>query len=101
VIGGIPQSSGGGSHLWAERFDRDQADVFAVQDEVVARIAEALVGKLAARNYRNRKPPKRLEAYDLCVRRRFLFQRSMAEEGYILPGKITHSNRRMYEFQQA
>jgi TolB-like protein/Tfp pilus assembly protein PilF len=71
----------GGGHLWAERFDRDLADVFAVQDEVVARIVEALVGKLAASNLRNRKPPKSVEAYDLCVRGRFLYQRAMAEEG--------------------
>lgn len=70
-----------GGHLWAERFDRDLADVFAVQDEVVARIVEALVGKLAASNLPDRKPPKSVEAYDLCVRGRFLYQRSMAEEG--------------------
>jgi len=71
----------GGGHLWAERFDRDLADVFAVQDEVVARIVEALLGKLAVSKLPDRKPPKNLEAYDLCVRGRFLFQRSMAEEG--------------------
>jgi TolB-like protein/Tfp pilus assembly protein PilF len=71
----------GGAHLWADRFDRDLADVFAVQDEVVARIAEALVGKLAASKLPERKPPKSVEAYDLCVQGRFLFQRSMAEEG--------------------
>ena len=71
----------GGGHLWAERFDRDLADVFAVQDEVVARIVEALVGKLAVSKLPDRKPPKSIEAYDLCVRGRFLYQRSMAEEG--------------------
>jgi TolB-like protein/Tfp pilus assembly protein PilF len=71
----------GGGHLWAERFDRDLADVFAVQDEVVARIVEALVGKLAVGKLPDRKPPKNVEAYDLCVRGRFLYQRSMAEEG--------------------
>jgi TolB-like protein len=71
----------GGGHLWAERFDRDLADVFAVQDEVVARIVEALVGKLAASKLPDRKPPKSLEAYDLFVRGRFLYQRSMMEEG--------------------
>ena len=70
-----------GGHLWAERFDRDLADVFAVQDEVVARIVEALLGKLAASELPDRKPPKSVEAYDLCVRGRFLWQRSMAEEG--------------------
>ena len=72
----------GGGHLWAERFDRDLADVFAVQDEVVARIVEALVGRLAASKLPDRKPPKSVEAYDLCVRGRFLYHRMAgAEEG--------------------
>jgi TolB-like protein len=71
----------GGGHLWAERFDRDLADVFAVQDEVIARIVEALLGKLAVSKLPDRKPPKSIEAYDLCVRARFLWQRSMVEEG--------------------
>src|SRR5262245_3015352 len=71
----------GGGHLWAERFDRDLADVFAVQDEVVARIVEALLGKLAVSKVPERKPPKSVEAYDLCVRGRFLWQRSTPEEG--------------------
>jgi TolB-like protein/cytochrome c-type biogenesis protein CcmH/NrfG len=71
----------GGGHLWAERFDRDLADVFAVQDEVVARIVEALLGKLAVSKLPDRKPPKSVEAYDLCVRGRFLYQRTMATEG--------------------
>ena len=71
----------GGGHLWAERFDRDLADVFAVQDEVVARIVEALLGKLAVSRLPERKPPKNVAAYDLCVRGRFLYRRTMAEEG--------------------
>ena len=29
-----------GGHLWAERFDRDLDDIFAVQDEVTARIID-------------------------------------------------------------
>ncbi|MER9338060.1 hypothetical protein NKJ06_29545 [Mesorhizobium sp. M0293] len=36
----------GGDHLWADRFDRDLEDVFAVQDEVTARVVQALVGRL-------------------------------------------------------
>ena len=31
-----------GSHLWAERFDRDMSDLFEVQDDVTSRIVEAL-----------------------------------------------------------
>ena len=60
----------GGGHLWAERFDRDLADVFAVQDEVTGKIVEALVGKLTAAGLRERYRPANLEAYDLCLRGR-------------------------------
>ncbi|TJV07419.1 MAG: adenylate cyclase [Mesorhizobium sp.] len=59
-----------GEHLWAERFDRRLDDIFAVQDEVIAKIVEALLGRLRAPPPRNR--PSNLEAYDLCVRARKL-----------------------------
>ncbi|MGH6893804.1 MAG: adenylate/guanylate cyclase domain-containing protein, partial [Dongiaceae bacterium] len=63
-----------GNHLWAERYDRGLEDMFAVQDEVTAKIVEALVGRLTTPPPRNR--PKSLEAYDLCVRARFLNEES-------------------------
>ena len=34
------------AHLWAERFDRDTDDLFAVQDEITSRIAIALGSEL-------------------------------------------------------
>ncbi|SCB56670.1 TolB amino-terminal domain-containing protein [Rhizobium aethiopicum] len=73
-----------GDHLWAERFDRDLNDIFAVQDEVTARIVEALLGRLRAPPPRNR--PKNLEAYDLCVRARKLMDDSpqAAEEAHLM-----------------
>ena len=37
-----------GGHLWADRFDREVSDIFAVQDEVTQRIVEALKIKLTA-----------------------------------------------------
>jgi tetratricopeptide (TPR) repeat protein len=37
-----------GSHLWAERFDKPQADLFDMQDEIVARLANALNAQLVA-----------------------------------------------------
>ena len=64
----------GGGHLWAERFDRDLQDIFAVQDEVIAKIVEALVGRLTKTPPRNR--PKSMDAYDLCVRARPLMEQS-------------------------
>ena len=74
----------GGGHMWAERFDRTLEDIFAVQDEVTARIVEALVGRLVAPPPRNR--PKSMEAYDLCVRARLLTEVSpqASREAYLL-----------------
>lgn len=59
-----------GGHLWADRFDRDISDIFAAVDEVIGKIVEALVGKLAAANLKERYRPSSLEAYDLCQRGR-------------------------------
>lgn len=60
----------GGNHIWAERFDRDIADIFDVQDEVTRRVVEAISGKLGDKNIVARSRPSNLEAYDLCVRSR-------------------------------
>src|SRR5436190_18880030 len=35
-----------GTHLWAERFDKELADLFEMQDDIVARLARQLVAKL-------------------------------------------------------
>ena len=59
-----------GSHVWAERYDRDVADVFAVQDEITESIVAAIEPQLyAAENFRaRRKPPGSLDAWDLVMR---------------------------------
>lgn len=49
-----------GDHLWAERFDRSLDDIFVVQDEVTAKIIEALLGRLRAPPPRNRPKISRL-----------------------------------------
>src|SRR5439155_3323856 len=59
-----------GGHIWADRFDRDLADIFAAQDEVIGKIVEALVGKLTAAGLKERYRPANLEAYDLVLRGR-------------------------------
>ena len=59
-----------GSHLWAERYDRDLADVFAVQDEITEAIVAAIEPQLyAAENFHaQRKPPNSMDAWDLVMR---------------------------------
>ncbi len=59
-----------GGHIWADRFDRELSDIFAAQDEVIAKIVEALIGKLTAGSLKERYRPASMEAYDLCVRGR-------------------------------
>jgi len=68
---------GDGYHLWSERFDRELADVFAIQDE----ISLAIVGKLKVRLLGDEKKKiiKRytqdLEAYDLYLKGRYHWNR--------------------------
>ena len=59
-----------GGHIWAERYDRDLADVFAVQDEITEAIVAAVEPQIyAAENFRaRRKPPENLDAWDLVMR---------------------------------
>jgi TolB-like protein len=59
-----------GSHIWAERYDRDLADVFAVQDEITESIIAAIEPQLyAAENFRaRRKPTDSMDAWDLVMR---------------------------------
>jgi adenylate cyclase len=61
-----------GGHVWAERFDRDLSDVFAVQDELTRQIVSALKVKLTVEE-KGRLVGKRaidLEAYSFFLRGR-------------------------------
>jgi adenylate cyclase len=55
-----------GEHLWAERYDRDLEDIFAVQDEITRAVAAAVEPELgtAERERSRRKPPGSLNAWD-------------------------------------
>jgi TolB-like protein len=59
-----------GGHIWAERYDRDLADVFAVQDEITEAIVAAIEPQIyAAENFHaQRKPPNSMDAWDLVMR---------------------------------
>jgi eukaryotic-like serine/threonine-protein kinase len=61
-----------GSHLWSERYDRELADVFAVQDEIAAAIAGALQVKLSAAT---RKHTPKLAAYEEFLKARHHLQK--------------------------
>jgi TolB-like protein/cytochrome c-type biogenesis protein CcmH/NrfG len=59
-----------GSHIWAERYDRNLADVFAVQDEITEAIVAAIEPQLYAAEsfHAERKPPESMDAWDLVMR---------------------------------
>ena len=59
-----------GNHLWAERYDRELEDIFAVQDEVTQAIASILPTKVSQAVFARarRKPTANLTAYDYLLR---------------------------------
>jgi TolB-like protein/class 3 adenylate cyclase len=54
-----------GSHLWAERFDKSLADLFDMQDEIVARLAAALNAQLVAAEARRGEQAPNPDSMDL------------------------------------
>jgi TolB-like protein/cytochrome c-type biogenesis protein CcmH/NrfG len=66
-----------GRHIWAERYDRDLDDIFAVQDEItqaiVGEVAPSFISAEAKRV--ERKTTENLDAWDYCLRGRYLLHR--------------------------
>jgi tetratricopeptide (TPR) repeat protein len=59
-----------GSHIWAERYDRELTDVFALQDEITVSVVAAIEPNLRRAEIERvkRKRPDSLDAYDLLLR---------------------------------
>ena len=59
-----------GHHVWAERYDRELADTFAVQDDITEQVVAAIEPRLyAAEGLRaKRKPPESFDAWECVVR---------------------------------
>ncbi len=59
-----------GRHVWAERYDRELADIFELQDEMAQTIAGAIEPELGAaeRERAARKAPENLDAWETCQR---------------------------------
>ena len=55
-----------GSHLWAERFDKPVADLFDMQDEIVARLASQLRAELTSAEARRAEQAPTPDSMDLC-----------------------------------
>ena len=64
-----------GYHLWSEQYEREMADVFAIQDEISCAIVETLKGTLLSRGSENlvRSYTDNMEAYSLYLRGRYFW----------------------------
>lgn len=67
-----------GTQLWAEQYDDDMKDIFAVQERIARRVAGTLAANLQqiALQQSLRRPPDNLDAYDLVLRGRALVEES-------------------------
>jgi adenylate cyclase len=68
------------SHIWAERFDRDVGDLFAMQNEITSRIAIAL--RLEVTSREAARPTADPDALDYILRGRAAFNRPLTRENY-------------------
>jgi adenylate cyclase len=59
-----------GANIWAERYDRDLTDIFAVQDEITSRVVAAIEPALSRAESRRgaAKSPEHMGAWDYCQR---------------------------------
>jgi len=71
-----------GAHVWADRYDRDLSDIFAVQDEITASVAGIIEPTLAEAEQQRvlRKPPERLDAWEAYQRGLWHLHKSGWEE---------------------
>jgi len=80
-----------GAHLWADRFERDLTDVFALQDEVTAAVVSAIQPKLLQTEIAmaTRRRPENLTAYDFYLRATQQFY-LMTREGLAEAIRLAH-----------
>ena len=78
------------NHVWAERYDRDLEDIFAIQDELVRAIASTVGGRIEAVDKRraSKLNSASVPAFDLCLKAQALQDRNTKEaydeaEGYL------------------
>ena len=72
------------THLWAEHYDRDLADLFAIQSDIAQTIADQLQAKLSPKEKAAiaKQPTKNLAAYDLYLR-----AKELISEVYLYPSR--------------
>jgi adenylate cyclase len=104
-----------GAHLWADRYDRDLSDIFAVQDEITASVAGVIEPALAEAEQQRatRKPTEHLDAWEAYQRglwhcykygaednktAQTFFRQAIALDPNFAPGHYGYSLARVFDF---
>jgi adenylate cyclase len=71
-----------GNHVWAERYDRDLTDIFALQDEITQAVTIAVAPAIADAEQRRamRRPPESLDAWAAYQRGLWHFSKGTADD---------------------
>jgi adenylate cyclase len=87
-----------GNHVWAERYDRELKEIFAVQEEVTRTIAATAAGRVESAGIKlaERKSTSDLAAYDLVLRAHETLQRAITDSDLFKKGTLS-SGRRLLE----
>jgi adenylate cyclase len=82
-----------GKHVWAERYDRDLADIFAVQDEITEAVTIAIAPAIAdaERQRAMRKPPGSLDAWAAYQRGLWHFSKGTPDDNFLAEGFFQRS----------
>jgi len=77
-----------GNHVWANRYDRDLADIFALQDEITEAVATAVAPAIAdsERQRAMRKPPGGLDAWSAYQRGLWHFSKGTPDDNALAEG---------------
>ncbi|MGY8662491.1 adenylate/guanylate cyclase domain-containing protein [Bradyrhizobium sp. UFLA05-109] len=69
-------------HIWADRYDRELEDIFAIQDEMTRAIASTLPGRVEAASHdrAKRKPTDNMAAYECVLAAKILHHRSNRDD---------------------
>jgi adenylate cyclase len=80
-----------GKHVWAERYDRDLADIFALQDEITEAVTIAIAPAIADAEQQRamRKPPASLDAWALYQRGLWHASKATVEDNFSRPSIST------------
>ncbi|MBB3233632.1 adenylate/guanylate cyclase domain-containing protein [Phyllobacterium endophyticum] len=81
-----------GAHLWSRSYDRDVADVFAVQTELTSEIVSHLVSYVRESEVAEaaQRPPQNLQAYDLVLQARNRYKHGAKDAEALLAARLLY-----------